>query len=188
MIVIQFGSGTGMNAEERLHIGKAIYDSIIIEKESSEVCATPFPCVADLLHEHFTLVESGSYTTQRDADFIGQSIHELMKKQGNTRKAAYKKLQIENDPYDLDQTAVKMAKVFRLNRELFDPYTEEFLEAVRPVYAIVSCRKDNAYGHPKEEVIERLNSLGVCVLRTDSIGNISFYSNGSNIVYKIGRR
>ncbi len=66
--------------------------------------------------------------------------------------------------------------------------TKEFLEAVCPDYAVISCGKDNAYGHPHEEVLARLNELGVEVLRTDLLGDISFYSNGSNIACQIGWR
>lgn len=78
----------------------------------------------DLLHEHFDLVTGGGYTTRRDADFIGQSIRGLMEKCGTTGEAAYDEMKIAGDAYDLDQSALKLAQVFRLDESLFEPYKD----------------------------------------------------------------
>lgn len=48
----------------------------------------------------------------------------------------------------------------------------DFLEAVRPETAIISVGS-NSYGHPAEETIERLTSLGAVVYRCDMQGNIT---------------
>ncbi|MBQ9118626.1 MAG: MBL fold metallo-hydrolase [Lachnospiraceae bacterium] len=59
--------------------------------------------------------------------------------------------------------------------------TEAFLEAVDPVYVIISCEKDNAYGHPHSEVLARLEEMDVQVYRTDTMGTITLVSDGKNI-------
>lgn len=59
--------------------------------------------------------------------------------------------------------------------------TEEMLEAVRPEYAVISVGADNDYGHPADEVLERLNRFGVEIYRTDLKGTIIFLSDGKNI-------
>ncbi|MBO4762563.1 MAG: MBL fold metallo-hydrolase [Lachnospiraceae bacterium] len=54
----------------------------------------------------------------------------------------------------------------------------QFLEAVVPQYAVVSCAKDNDYGHPHAPVLKRLRILGVQLFRTDEQGTIVCYSDG----------
>ena len=49
--------------------------------------------------------------------------------------------------------------------------TTEFLEAVNPVIAVISVGKNN-YGHPAPSVIEKLQSQGIIVYRTDRDGAI----------------
>lgn len=51
--------------------------------------------------------------------------------------------------------------------------SDQFLSAVSPEYSVISVG-DNSYGHPASEVLNRLNSAGAEVLRTDENGNILF--------------
>lgn len=51
---------------------------------------------------------------------------------------------------------------------------ELFLQTVRPEYFIISSGESNSYGHPNVEVLERAETLGFNILRTDSLGNINF--------------
>lgn len=48
----------------------------------------------------------------------------------------------------------------------------EFLLAVRPQFAVVSCGRDNRYGHPAEETVELLERAGCRVARTDREGAV----------------
>lgn len=59
--------------------------------------------------------------------------------------------------------------------------TSPFLEAVDPEYAVISCGADNDYGYPKEEVLARLEQAGADVVRTDTMGDIVFISDGSRL-------
>ena len=49
-----------------------------------------------------------------------------------------------------------------------------WLNAVSPSYAVISCGKDNEYGHPAEDVLSRFKERDVTVLRTDLQGDIIF--------------
>ncbi len=50
----------------------------------------------------------------------------------------------------------------------------ELLEQTNPEYAIISVGQDNFYGHPHQEVLERLQEFNCKVLRTDQYGTIRF--------------
>lgn len=50
--------------------------------------------------------------------------------------------------------------------------SEELLEWVRPDMAVISVGKNNKFGHPTKEVLERLEKFGVEVKRTDEVGDI----------------
>lgn len=56
--------------------------------------------------------------------------------------------------------------------------SDVFLGATTPKYAIVSAGKENRYGHPHQEVIDRLNALNVKILGTYEMGTVVFESNG----------
>ena len=51
--------------------------------------------------------------------------------------------------------------------------TQNFLNTVLPEYALISVGEGNKYGHPKAEVLSRLNNIGCGeVYRTDKNGTI----------------
>lgn len=43
----------------------------------------------------------------------------------------------------------------------------DFLQATVPEYAVISCGKDNQYGHPDKDVMDKLESMDIQVYRTD---------------------
>lgn len=55
--------------------------------------------------------------------------------------------------------------------------SEEFLEAVNPKYIIFSAGKDNSYHHPSQEVLDRVDKLGIKYFRTDENGTIKYIFN-----------
>lgn len=61
--------------------------------------------------------------------------------------------------------------------------TAKFLKAVDPSYAVISCGKDNDYGHPHKETMQKLNTLGTTILRTDQMGTIVAYTDGKGLSF-----
>lgn len=59
---------------------------------------------------------------------------------------------------------------------------QSFVDVVQPSYAIISVGKDNKFGHPASQVLERLNHFNI--LRTDEKGDIRFISDGRNLILK----
>lgn len=50
--------------------------------------------------------------------------------------------------------------------------TADFVDAVRPRVALVSCGRHNRFGHPAPETLETLEGAGVPVLRTDERSDV----------------
>lgn len=50
--------------------------------------------------------------------------------------------------------------------------SQNFLNQIKPKYAIISVGKGNDYGHPNEKILERLEKEGVEIFRTDECGTI----------------
>lgn len=58
----------------------------------------------------------------------------------------------------------------------------DLLATVHPRYAVISVGARNVYGHPRREVLQRLQNAGVITYRTDEEGAVSFYLDGKAIV------
>ena len=61
--------------------------------------------------------------------------------------------------------------------------TDDFLEAVTPKAAVISCGTGNTYGHPNEAALTRLNDIGANIYRTDTVGTVTVrcYDGGFNV-------
>lgn len=59
--------------------------------------------------------------------------------------------------------------------------SQEFIELLNPRVAVVSCGKDNSYGHPADEVLERLEEVGCDVWVTYECGQIEIYEEDGRI-------
>lgn len=62
--------------------------------------------------------------------------------------------------------------------------SEAFVTAVSPMYAIYSAGKDNSYGHPHKEVVDRFTAHGAIQKNTADEGSIYSESDGVNVTFK----
>ena len=60
----------------------------------------------------------------------------------------------------------------------------EFVRKVSPEYAIIMVGEGNSYNHPYQSIIDRYESVGAKVLRTDLDGNIVCDSDGVDVTCK----
>ena len=59
--------------------------------------------------------------------------------------------------------------------------SEEFLEAFQPKLSLISCGRNNSYGHPHEETIERLENTGSRIMTTVDSGAITLKFHGKRV-------
>jgi competence protein ComEC len=65
--------------------------------------------------------------------------------------------------------------------------SEEFLRAVGPKIALISAGRNNSYGHPHTETLERLSAAGSVILCTKDSGAVQVRIKGGKIRVKTYR-
>lgn len=61
-----------------------------------------------------------------------------------------------------------------------------WLSAVSPKWVVISCGKNNRYGHPNEEAVRRIQQFGSAILRTDQLGDITFEWENNQVIRRGG--
>ncbi|MFD0048039.1 ComEC/Rec2 family competence protein [Actinomycetes bacterium NPDC127524] len=62
--------------------------------------------------------------------------------------------------------------------------SQDFLNAVKPKYAVISVGQGNSYGHPTEEVLNLLKENDIKIFRTDESKTILATTDGNDIQFK----
>lgn len=62
--------------------------------------------------------------------------------------------------------------------------SEDFLRAVNPRIALISAGRDNRYGHPHEELLDRLDDLGCLIRRTQESGAVTVRVRGEKVTVR----
>ncbi len=62
--------------------------------------------------------------------------------------------------------------------------SEEFIKFCQPKVSIISCSKKNRYGHPHQEILERLQRIDSRIFITKDCGQITISTNGKKMKIK----
>jgi competence protein ComEC len=84
----------------------------------------------------------------------------------------------ENSPAGLQSTILKAGHHGSRTSSSLD-----FVKAVAPSYFLISDGKDNKYGHPHQETLDIVSSVGAQIFRTDLLGTIIMHSDGQNMEF-----
>ena len=95
---------------------------------------------------------------------------------GDAEKQVEREILAENAPEAMRAGVLKVGHHGSKNSTI-----PEFLAAVQPRVGIISAGEQNPYGHPHEELLERLESAGVRILRTDRDGSIHVLTDGTHL-------
>jgi competence protein ComEC len=79
--------------------------------------------------------------------------------------------------FDLSADVIKIA-----HHGSADASAREYIEAVNPEAAVISCGAGNKYGHPSARVLLLLEELKINVYRTDTQGTVTIKTNGSDLL------
>lgn len=94
---------------------------------------------------------------------------------GDAEKLSEK--EILNKNYDISSDVIKIG-----HHGSSSSSSKAFLDKVSPKIAIISCGKNNDYGHPHRETINELTKRKIQIYRTDVDGTIILKSDGHKIV------
>lgn len=169
-------SSVNLNVGVKLSVNGEESDigTINLSKKPVKTDMPDVPYLPDIYHEHYTVVTSGSYTSHRDADYRAQDLRQLMRLHGSTKKKAYSMMtMVDGLTYRLDETATKLAKVFRMDENLFDPYNDtealihecifkdvRMLHALRSLAWIVEKITEKDGSSPESITYEKLEEIG----------------------------
>lgn len=95
--------------------------------------------------------------------------------EGNGENALLEKLQNDNT-LPVKYNILKVAHHGSKNST-----SDEFLERVSPDISIISCGKNNTYGHPHKELLERLQNANSDWIATKDAGAITVLSDGKEV-------
>ena len=96
--------------------------------------------------------------------------------------------EVKSEKDMLEQPELLGADVLKVGHHGSDTSTsQEFLDSVKPKYAVISAGKDNKYGHPKAVIMNQLKKSKVTVYRTDTQGTITAISDGKKIKFETTR-
>ncbi len=62
--------------------------------------------------------------------------------------------------------------------------SQNFLEKVKPKFAVISVGADNQFGHPNAMTMKRLENIGAEIFRTDEDGDVKMVSDGIKVEIK----
>lgn len=66
--------------------------------------------------------------------------------------------------------------------------SDAFIKAVKPDCCVISVGAGNQYGHPHDDVLDRISKYNATVYRTDRDGEIKCISDGKTVRFDIGKQ
>ncbi len=101
---------------------------------------------------------------------------------GNTRLILTGDAEAKIEEMILDSGVNLSADIFQVGHHgSVTSNTSEFLKAMQPQIAVISAGKNNDYGHPHDEVVDRIESFGAVIYNTMDKSTITITTDGDEI-------
>ena len=158
-----------INTGESFHMGKAGFTCLNPEQNMKTEGANAYSTVLLMEYEGVTALFTG------DMEKEGlENVNKLLREERKRESEAPRDVGTFRLPDQL--TILKVAHHGSM-------YTtdDEFLSLTKPRIALISCGRDNSYGHPHQELLKRLENTGAKVYRTDESGAITVHVDGKKL-------
>ncbi len=119
------------------------------------------------------IIESDDYN-EMSIVFIASYLETRCMFTGDTTKEV--EYQILDTDTDVDCDLIKMAHHGSTTSNSYS-----FIKEVSPEIALISCGKDNSYGHPHREIVAMLEEYEITYYRTDQKGTVVYYGDGKTM-------
>ena len=150
-----------------------------------------------LIEKEVPLQDGGSFSVLAFAaweDLSGQR-HCFTTRAGGVSEDYLASLNFRRDPPDLIETEENLLEILRRTGKEFEvlktahhgsKYStpEELLDIVRPDLCLISAGKNNRYGHPHAELLDRLYAAGADVRITRYGGELSVVTDGEKYYFR----
>lgn len=96
---------------------------------------------------------------------------------------SYAEKQLLEADIDLEADVLKVG-----HHGSYSSTSQAFLNEVYPEYGIISCGRDNEYGHPHDAPVNRLDRAEVTLYRTDLMGSVIVVTDGDELAFFLEAR
>ena len=147
---------------ERINIEKGLYIDILWPNEKDMIVDNWInnnSLVFKLVYKDFSIMFTGDIEEEAEKAILEQYSNNINKLQANVLKIAHHGSKTST--------------------------TENFLKTISPKIALIGVGKNNNFGHPNEQVIERLKANKVKIYRTDEDGETNIVVNRNGEIVNI---
>lgn len=147
---------------ERINIEKGLYIDILWPNEKDMIADNWInnnSLVFKLVYKDFSIMFTGDIEEEAEKAILEQYSNNINKLQANVLKIAHHGSKTST--------------------------TENFLKTISPKIALIGVGKNNNFGHPNEQVIERLKANKVKIYRTDEDGETNIVVNRNGEIVNI---
>lgn len=91
---------------------------------------------------------------------------------------AYAEAELVNSQFNLKADVLKVG-----HHGSYSSTSQVFLDKVDPEYGVISCGRNNEYGHPHDAPMNRLEKAEVKLYRTDLMGSVVLVTDGDTLAF-----
>lgn len=170
-----FGELAARAESNGISVGYISKGQSLCERDFRLICLHPEKGYESIsVNEYSTvlLLEYGDFRALLTGDVEGQGEEELLQNLEEMREGKTSGLYLEKQ----NLTVLKAA-----HHGSAGSTGNEILDFLSPVYTVISCGEDNPYGHPHEELLERLKEHNSRIFITYETGAITFRTDGRRL-------